>query len=68
MLVNYTNITFTNNFPVSNVVPYNAEDNQILFEMMNSLKDHVTIKQIITDAINADYKTELNKTIESDSS
>ena len=36
--------------------------------MMNSLKNHTTIKQNIVTAINELYEVELNKTIESDSS
>lgn len=51
----YHNVSFANNFPVSNVKPYNSNDSDTLILMMNSPPQHESGKEIISKAINEHF-------------
>lgn len=59
MLLTYTNITFSNNFPVSKVFPFSQNDSDTLFIMMNKALDHPPGKLIVSDSINKLYPDNL---------
>lgn len=62
------NVSFSNNFPVSNVKPYNENDSSTLTLMMNDAVLHASGKDIIAEQINNHFVYFLNDTIFNDSS
>lgn len=61
------NVTFGNSFSVSKVVPYSANDTEILDLMLNKNEGHTSGKELVMEAINSVYAALLNASAKSHS-